>query len=79
MIIKSPIDLELTQSSGQTSQDPWMKLNDKQKEKAPKPNREKTHDKKTNDDCISYNRDNRQHFADSYFARFIYGCRRPYF
>lgn len=28
MIIKSPIDLELTQSSGQTSQDPWMKLND---------------------------------------------------
>ena len=28
MIIKSPIDLELTQSSGQIFQDPWMKLND---------------------------------------------------
>ena len=32
MIIKSPIDLELTQSSGQTSQPPWKKINDSYRE-----------------------------------------------
>lgn len=32
MIIKSPIDLELTQISGQTSQPPWRKINDSFKE-----------------------------------------------
>ena len=26
MIIKTPIDLELTQMSGQTSQPPWLKV-----------------------------------------------------
>ena len=28
MIIKAPIDLELTQCSGQTSQPPWIKIDD---------------------------------------------------
>jgi len=32
MIIKAPIDLELTQMSGQTSQPPWLKVNDSFKE-----------------------------------------------
>lgn len=32
MIIKSPIDLELTQISGQTSQPPWEKIDDSYKQ-----------------------------------------------
>ena len=32
MIIKSPIDLELTQLSGQTSQPPWKRINDSYRE-----------------------------------------------
>ena len=32
MIIKSPIDLELTQLSGQTSQPPWKRIDDSFKE-----------------------------------------------
>lgn len=54
MIIKAPIDLELTQISGQTSQPPWKKINDSYSDLVFIDNNPSIFNVKQNDDYIDF-------------------------
>lgn len=55
MIIESPIDLELTQISGQTSQPPWMKIDDSYREVVMVNNKPVVFDVKQSGDFLNFN------------------------
>ena len=55
MIIESPIDLELTQISGQTSQRPWMKIDDSYREVVMVNNKPVVFDVKQSGDFFNFN------------------------
>lgn len=55
MIIESPIDLELTQISGQTSQPPWIKIDDSYREVVMVNNKPVVFDVKQSGDFLNFN------------------------
>lgn len=55
MIIKAPIDLELTQMSGQTSQPPWLQVNDSYKDVVLIGDEPVLFDVKQSGNCLDFN------------------------